>query len=152
MVVKEENMKWEMRSYYDARYGKSLRLVRSSQPVHVSSLASTNVSSTAGGTSTSLCSTVFSATEEGYLVNYGMSHTSTVAEMWFEVGNSTVVPQKVRVDALTQCQVATIDAPFYRVDASETITGRTDTAGTICMWATLIKFPLVQDIEPDSFA
>lgn len=140
MAQYEEVMKWGLPRYYEARSGKFIRVMRSSQPVHIASLASTNVS-VAGGTSTSLCSTTFDAYTEGFLTAYGFSHTSTIAEMWFIDNTSTIVPQKIRVDAQTQCQITTIDAPFYRVDASHTISAVTDTAGTICAWATLQKFP-----------
>lgn len=146
----EEEMKWGLPRYYDPRYAKFVRLQRSSQPVHIASLASTNVS-VSGGTSVSLCSTTFNSQEEGFLVAYGFSHSNTTAEMWFIEGNNTIVPQRINGTEHTQCQlVGDINVPLYRVDASETISGVTDTAGTICCWATLIKFPIIDEYEPES--
>jgi len=145
----EESMKWVLPRYYEPRVAKFIRVQRSSQPVHVASLASTNVAA-AGGTSAAICSTTFDAFTEGFLVSYGFSHTSTLAEMWFIDGTSTIVPQKIRVDALTQCQITTIDAPFYRVDAGHSISAVTDTTGTVCAWATLIKFPIFDYVETTS--
>jgi len=150
MAQYEEQIKWQMPHYYEARYGKFLRVMRSSQPVHISTLASTNVS-VAGGTSANLCSTTMEADEEMFMTSYGFSHTSTLAEMWFIDGNSTILPQKIRVDALTQCQITTVDAPFYRVDASHTIAAVTDVAGTVCAWATFQKFPTFTHVETESY-
>jgi len=149
MTQHEEVIKWILPKYYEPREGKFIRVMRSSEPVHIASLASTNVTA-AGGTTTSLCSTTFDAYTEGYMTSYGFSHSSTVAEMWFVDGNTTIVPQKIRVDALTQCQITTIDAPFYRVDAGDTISAVTDTSGTVCAWATLVKFPIFDYTEPES--
>jgi len=149
MAQYEEVMKWVLPRYYDPRYAKFVRLQRSSEPVHIASLASTNAA-VAGGTSISLCSTTFDAYTEGFLVAYGFSHSNTTAEMWFIEGNNTIVPQRIR-DEHSVCQlVGDINVPLYRVDASETISARTDTAGTICAWATLIKFPIIDEYEPES--
>jgi len=148
MTQYEETMKWQLPRYYDARYAKFVRLMRSSEPVHIASLASTNVS-VVGGTSVSLCSTTFDAYTEGFLTSYGFSHSNTTAEMWFLQGNNTIVPQRIR-DEHSVCQLTGINEPIYRVDASETISAVTDTAGTICAWATLIKFPIINYYEPES--
>lgn len=150
MTQYEEEIKWVLPRYYEPRQGKFIRVMRSSEPVHIASIASTNIGAAAGGTTTALCSTTFDAFTEGFLVSYGFSHTSTVAEMFFIDGTSTIVPQKIRVDAQTQCQITTIDAPFYRVDAGDTITAYSDTAGTVCAWATLIKFPTFDYVETES--
>jgi len=150
MVQHEETIKWVLPRYYDPRYAKFIRVMRSSQPVHIASIASTNVGAAAGGTTTALCSTTFDAYTEGYLTSYGFSHSSTVAEMFFLDGSSTIVPQLINNTEKTQCQVTTIDAPFYRVDASHTIAAYSDTTGTVCAWATLIKFPLFQYCETTS--
>jgi hypothetical protein len=144
----EEVIKWVLPRYYDPRYAKFIRVMRSSQPVHIASIASTNVGAAAGGTTTALCSTTFDAYTEGYLTSYGFSHSSTLAEMFFLDGSSTIVPQ--RVYANMTCQITTIDAPFYRVDASHTIAAYADTTGTVCAWATLIKFPIFQYVETTS--
>ncbi len=143
-------MKWNLPRYYEPREAKFIRVMRSSQPVHIASLASTNVGAAAGGTTTSLCSTTFNSQEEGFLVAYGFSHSSTLAEMFFIDGNSTIVPQRINGTEHTQCQITTIDAPFYRVDAGNTITAYADTAGTVCAWATLIKFPIFDEVETES--
>lgn len=149
MAQYEEVMKWTLPRYYEPRQAKFIRVMRSSQPVHIASLASTNVS-VAGGTSVPICSTTFNSQEEGFMVSYGFSHTNTTSEMWFIDGTSTIVPQKIAVDRQTQCQITTIDAPFYRVDAGDTISAVTDTAGTVCAWATLIKFPIFDYVETES--
>jgi hypothetical protein len=146
----EETIKWELPRWYDPRYGKFVRVMRSSQPVHIASIASTNLGQAAGGTTSILCSTTFDAYTEGYLTSYGFSHSSTLAEMFFLDGSSTIVPQLINNSAKTQCQITTIDAPFYRVDASHTIAGYSDTGGTACAWATLIKFPIFKYVEVTS--
>jgi len=148
MTVHEEVIKWGLPRYYEPRVGKFIRVMRSSQPVHIASIASTNVGQAAGGTTSSLCSTTFNAYTEGYLTSYGFSHSSTIAEMFFLDGTSTIVPQ--RVYANMTCQITTIDAPFYRVDRSHTIAAYADTAGTVCAWATLIKFPIFDYVETTS--
>lgn len=150
MAQYEETMKWLMPKYYEQRVGKFIRVMRSSEPVHIASLASTNIIA-AGGTTTALCSTTFDANHEGFLTSYGFSHSSTVAEMWLVDGTSTIVPQKIRVDALTQQCQTTIDAPFYRVDAGDTISAVTDTTGTICAWAVLQKFPTFVRTETEGY-
>jgi len=148
MPIQEEVIKWNLPRYYDPRYAKFIRVMRSSQPVHIASIASTNVGAAASGTTSSLCSTTFDAYTEGYLVSYGFSHSSTLAEMFFLDSTSTIVPQ--RIYANMTCQITTIDAPFYRVDAGHTIAAYADTTGTVCAWATLIKFPIFTYVEPES--
>jgi hypothetical protein len=150
MAQYEETIKWNLPRYYEPREGKFIRVMRSSHPVHIASIASTNIGAAAGGTTSSLCGTTFDAYTEGFLVAYGFSHSSTVAEMFFLDGSSTIVPQLINNSAKTQCQITTIDAPFYRVDASHTIAAYADRAGTVCAWATLIKFPIFDYTEPES--
>ncbi|MHA1852562.1 MAG: hypothetical protein ACTSUF_03535 [Candidatus Heimdallarchaeaceae archaeon] len=151
MTQYEEVIKWQLPRYYEPREGKFIRVMRSSEPVHISSLASTNVS-VSGGTSQIICSTTFDSNTEGFLVAYGFSHSAADqgAEMWFADGNSTIVPQRINKSEFQQNQITTIDAPFYRVDAGQTIAAYTDTAGTVCAWATLIKFPIFDYVEPES--
>jgi len=150
MAQFEEVMKWLLPKYYEQRTGKFIRVMRSSNPVHVACIPSTNIVG-AGGTSAAICSTTFDANNEGFITSYGFSHTSTVAEMYLLEGTSTIVPQKIRVDALTQCQLTTIDAPFYRVDAGETISARTDTTGTVCAWIVLQSFPTFVRTETEGY-
>ena len=149
MTQYEEVMKWNLGRYYEPRTAKFIRIQRSSQPVHIASLASSNVA-VSGGTSISLCSTTFNSQEEGFLTAYGFSHSNTTAEMWFIEGVNTIVPQRINGAEHNQCQITGINEPFYRVDADETISAVTDTAGTICAWATLIKFPIFAEVEPES--
>ena len=150
MTQYEEIMKWLLPKYYEQRTAKFIRVMRSSEPVMVASIASTNIVG-AGGTSAAICSTTFDANTEGFLTSYGFSHTSTVAEMWLLDGTSTIVPQKIRVDALTQCQLAGINEPMYRIDASETISARTDTTGTVCAWFCMQKFPTFVRAETEGY-
>ena len=144
----EEVIKWVLPRYYDPRYAKFIRVMRSSQPVHIASIASTNVGAAAGGTTTALCSTTFDAYTEGYVSAYGFSHSSTVAEMWFIDGTSTIVPQ--RMDRGQICQVEVPEAYFHRVDAGHTISAETDTTGTVCAWIVLQKFPVFDSVETES--
>ena len=143
-------MKWNLPRYYEPRQAKFIRVMRSSEPVHMASIASTNVGSPSGGTTTALCTETFDAYTEGFLIAYGFSHSSTIAEMFFLDGTSTIVPQRINATEHQQCQITTIDAPFYRVDAGDTITAYSDTAGTVCAWATLIKFPIFDEVETES--
>lgn len=149
--MNEEAAKIQVPYYYDARYGKYIRVIRSSDPVHVASIASTNVGAAEGGTTTALCSTTMDANTEGFVTSYGFSHSSTIAEMFFLIGSSTYLPQKVSVADGEQCQVTTIDAPFFRVGASQTVTAYSDQAGTVCAWLTMQKFPLITKVETDQF-
>lgn len=149
MAQYEETIKWELPRYYEPRQGKFIRVMRSSDPVHIASIASTNVGAAAGGTTTALCSTTFDAYTEGFLVSYGFSHSSTMAEMFFLDDTSTIVPQRI-VSSHQQCQITSIDAPFYRVDHGHTIAAYADTTGTVCAWATLIKFPIFDRVEVES--
>jgi len=150
MAQYEEVIKWVLPRYYEPREAKFIRVMRSSQPVHIASIASTNVGAAAGGTTSSLCSTTFDSYTEGFLVSYGFSHSSTLAEMFFLDGSSTIVPQRISGTEHQQCQVTTIDAPFYRVDAGHTIAGYADTTGTVCCWASIIKFPTFDYTETES--
>lgn len=147
-MIYEEHIKMKIPIYYDARYGKFIRVMRSSDPVHISSIASTNVGAAAGGTTTSLCSTTMSASEEGFVTSYGFSHSSTLAEMFFLIGSSTYLAQRSNISG---CQVTTIDAPFFRVGASQTVTAYSDLTGTVCAWLTMQKFPIISEVETDQF-
>ena len=148
MAQYEENMKWGLPRYYDPRYGKFVRLQRSSMPVHIASLASTDIA-VAGGTSVALCSTTMDAYTEGFLTSYGFSSDSTTAEFWLADGNTTIVPQRMR-DEHSVCQLSGINEPLYRVDAGDTIAAYTDTASTICAWFVLQTFPIIDEYEPES--
>ena len=150
MTQYEESIKWELPRYYDPRHGKFIRVMRSSDVVHIASVASTNLGSPSGGTTSSLCSTTFDSYTEGFLVSYGFTHSSTVAEMFFLNDTSTIVPQGINKAEQQQCQITTIDAPFYRVGPGETIAAYSDTAGTACAWGTLIRFPIFKYVEVTS--
>jgi len=131
-------VQFSVKKFYDSLKGRFIREIKANDIVHISAPYDQY---SAGTIAFHACS----STEEIYITGIGYSF-SAAGMLYVTVDTSTICP--VRANAAGYVNLtAKRESPFFKADASSTISICTDTAGSWAAWLCGVREPTFDKVE-----